>query len=87
MWKYLKKISLDSFFRNVVVLASGTMVSQVIILIALPFITRLYSPTEYGVYSMYTSIISIMLMLVSFSYENAITLPEEDKMASSLLSP
>ncbi|WP_068778814.1 lipopolysaccharide biosynthesis protein [Paenibacillus sp. GM2] len=86
MWKYLKKISLDSFFRNVVVLASGTMVSQVIILIALPFITRLYSPTEYGVYSMYTSIISIMLMLVSFSYENAITLPEEDKMASSLLS-
>lgn len=86
MWKYLKKISLDSFFRNVVILASGTMVSQVIILIALPFITRLYSPTEYGVYSMYTSIISIMLMLVSFSYENAITLPEEDKMASSLLS-
>lgn len=86
MWKYIRRISLDGFFRNVVVLASGTIISQIIILIALPFITHLYSPSEYGVYSMYTSIISIMLMLVSFSYENAITLPEEDHMASSLLS-
>lgn len=86
MLNYLRKLTLDHFFRNVIVLASGTIVSQILILATLPIITRLYNPSEYGVYSMYTSIISIMLMLVSFSYENAITLPEEDRIASSLLS-
>lgn len=86
MLKNLKKLTKDSFFRNVAVLASGTIVSQIIILGALPIITRLYNPTEYGVYSMYTSMISIMLMLVSFSYENAITLPEDDRVASSIIS-
>ncbi|MEG6589100.1 oligosaccharide flippase family protein [Paenibacillus barengoltzii] len=82
----IKNFKLDSFFRNVVVLASGTILSQIIILVTLPIITRLYNPSEYGVYSMYTSIISIMLMMTSFSYENAITLPSKDKTASSLLS-
>ncbi|GGH32194.1 lipopolysaccharide biosynthesis protein [Paenibacillus segetis] len=86
MLKYLKKFTLDSFFRNVVVLARGTVISQILILLTLPLITRFYNPSEYGVYSMYTSIISIMLMLVSFSYENAITLPREDRVASSILS-
>lgn len=86
MLNRLKNLTRDHFFRNVVVLASGTIISQLLILATLPIITRLYNPAEYGVYSMYTSIISIMLMLVSFSYEQAITLPEEDRVASSLLS-
>lgn len=86
MLKYLKRFTQDSFFRNVVVLARGTVISQILILLTLPLITRLYNPSEYGVYSMYTSIVSIMLMLVSFSYENAVTLPREDRVASGILS-
>ncbi|AWB46410.1 hypothetical protein DCC85_21065 [Paenibacillus sp. CAA11] len=85
MLAYLKKLALDKFLRSVFVLAGGTLASQLIILVTLPVITRLYSPTEYGTYSMYLSIIGILLMLVSFSYENAITLPEDDKTAFSVI--
>lgn len=81
-----RKLAGDGFLRNVFVLASGTIVSQVIILATLPILTRLYSPSEYGTYSMYLSIIGILLMIISFSYENAITLPEDDRTASSVLS-
>ncbi|MGG6309521.1 lipopolysaccharide biosynthesis protein [Paenibacillus macerans] len=82
----LRKLKNDGFLRNVFVLASGTVISQVIVLATLPILTRLYSPTEYGTYSMYLSIIGILLMVISFSYENAITLPEDDRTASSVLS-
>lgn len=81
-----RKLAGDGFLRNVFVLASGTIVSQVIILATLPILTRLYSPSEYGTYSLYLSIIGILLMVISFSYENAITLPEDDRTASSVLS-
>lgn len=82
----LRKLMNDGFLRNVAVLASGTMISQLIVLATLPVLTRLYSPTEYGTYSMYLSIIGILLMVISFSYENAITLPEDDRTASNVLS-
>lgn len=86
MLKKLKNFSPDLFFKNVVVLASGTIISQIIIFATLPIITRIYNPADYGTYSLYTSIIAILLMMVSLSYENAITLPEDDKTASSVLT-
>lgn len=86
MRQYFSKLLQGNFIRNVFVLAGGTLLSQIIILVTLPIVTRLYSPTEYGTYSMYLSIIGILLMLVSFSYENAITLPEDDRTAFSVIS-
>lgn len=86
MLNYFKRVFRDKFFRNVIVLASGTIMGQLIVLVSLPILTRLYTPSEYGTYSTYISIIGILLMLVSFSYESAITLPEDDHTASSILS-
>lgn len=83
LWHKLRN---NAFLRNVFVLAGGTIISQIIVLATLPILTRLYSPTEYGTYSMYLSIIGILLMVISFSYENAITLPEDDHTASSVLT-
>ncbi|USB33029.1 oligosaccharide flippase family protein [Paenibacillus sp. YPG26] len=85
MRNYFRKLALDKFLRSVLVLASGTLISQLIILATLPLVTRLYTPAEYGTYSIYLSVMGILLMLVSFSYENAVTLPEDDKTASSVL--
>ncbi len=84
MRRYLKPWLIDTFIRNVALLASGTMISQLIILITLPLLTRLYTPAEYGAYSMYISVIGMLLMLVSCAYENAITLPEDDRTASAV---
>ena len=82
--KKMKELVRGSFIRNVAVMASGTLISQVIVLAALPLLTRLYSPNEYGTYSTYVSVTSILLMIVSLAYENAITLHEDDKVASSV---
>ncbi|NBD24206.1 lipopolysaccharide biosynthesis protein [Paenibacillus glycinis] len=77
---------MDKLLRNILLLASGTAISQVIILATLPILTRMYTPSDYGAYAVYTSIVSILLVLVSLSYENAIALPEDDRTASNVLS-
>jgi O-antigen/teichoic acid export membrane protein len=84
--KYIKGLSLDKFMRKVFILARGTVFSQVIILATLPVLTRLYSPSDFGTFSVYISIISIVLVIVSLSYEIAIPLPENDRAASSIVS-
>jgi O-antigen/teichoic acid export membrane protein len=83
--KYIKGLSLDQFIRKVFILARGTILSQIIILATLPVLTRLYSPADFGIFSVYISIISIVLVIVSLSYEIAIPLPESDRTASSLV--
>ena len=86
MWSKWTRIWKNDFVHDAAILAGGTLISQVIVLATLPMITRLYNPEEYGTYSVYISILGILLMLVSLSYENAISLPKEDRSALSLLS-
>src|SRR5690554_2779748 len=83
--KYMRALTVEGFFRNVLILAGGTMISQIIVLASLPILTHLYSPADYGTYSVFTSVIAMLLMVVSLSYEYAITLPEADKEASTIL--
>ncbi len=75
----------SSFARNVAILAGGTAAGQSIVVLASPVITRLYSPEEFGVLAVYTSLLGILSVVASLRYELAIPLPEEDTDAASLL--
>lgn len=75
----------DSFFGSVAVMAGGTAFGQALVVIASPVLTRIYTPEDFGVLSVYTSITSILVVLVSLRYEVAIALPGDDKTAVNLL--
>ena len=49
-----------SFARSVGVLAGGTAVAQGIGVLALPLITRLYTPEDFSVLAVYSSILGIV---------------------------
>ena len=68
-----------SFGRDVGKLASGTIIAQVIGLLAYPIITRLYGTETYGTFSVFLSIVSILTTIVCLRYEQAILLPENDR--------
>ncbi|NNC75236.1 MAG: lipopolysaccharide biosynthesis protein [Acidimicrobiia bacterium] len=67
-----------SFARNAAVLGSGTALSQLIALAAYPFLTRLYTTDQFGVLTVYSSALAILVVVASFRYELAIPLSEED---------
>jgi lipopolysaccharide exporter len=79
------KLPGGSFARSVVTLASGTAIAQVLLAIVMPLLTRLYSPGDYGTLAVYSSTLTVLVVVASLRYEVAIPLPEDDDVAGSLL--
>jgi lipopolysaccharide exporter len=75
-----------SFAQSVGMLAGGTALGQGLALAALPILTRLYSPAEFGAFAIYTSIGVFMLAGASLRYESAIPLPRDEESAAHLLA-
>lgn len=79
------KLPPGSFARNVVTLMTGTTFAQALMILVAPILTRLYSPEDFGVYALYTSIASIFAVFACLSYDFAIVLPEQDADATNVL--
>lgn len=73
------------FYRHVIVLVTGTTLAQTVAVLASPILTRLYSPKEFGLLTVYVAILSIFALLGTLQYENAIPLPKEEDSAANLL--
>jgi len=73
------------FLKAVSVLVGGTAFAQLIGLICLPILTRLYSPDDYAVLGIYIAIVSILSVIACLRLEIAIPIPEKDEEAKSLL--
>lgn len=75
----------SSFARNVAVLAGGTAAGQAIVVLASPILTRLYTPEDFGVLAVYSSLLGILSTVAALRYELAIPLPEKDEDAAALV--
>ncbi len=80
------KLPDGSFIRNVVTLMTGTTFAQALLILIAPILTRLYSPDDFGIFALYTSILGILAVVACFRYELAIVLPEKDEDAANVLA-
>ncbi|MEM2097711.1 MAG: oligosaccharide flippase family protein [Methanothrix sp.] len=76
----------DSFLRSVTILTGGTALGQIIVIIASPILTRIYTPEDFGLMGVYLSILNILSTIASLRYEFAIPLPEREEDASNLFA-
>ncbi len=74
-----------SFASDVLTLTGGTTFAQILTILSVPVLTRLYQPENFGVWALYSSIISIISVIVCMRYEYSIMLPELDEDAINLL--
>ncbi|HUS10968.1 MAG TPA: oligosaccharide flippase family protein, partial [Pyrinomonadaceae bacterium] len=66
-------------------LAAGSgMIAPAIGLVTAPILTRLYSPTEFGVLGSFAAILASTLSLANLRYEVTVPLPKEEAEAYSL---
>lgn len=65
-------------------LAGGTAGSQLLLVLAAPLLTRLYTPEDFGVLAVYASLLGLICVISSLRYELAIPLPENDEEAASV---
>ncbi|MCK2182996.1 lipopolysaccharide biosynthesis protein [Halomonas getboli] len=70
-----------SVFRNMLVLAFGSGAAKLIGLAAIPVLTRLYSPEDFGVLSIFTAVVTMAAPLMTLRYAVAVPLPKSEKLA------
>jgi O-antigen/teichoic acid export membrane protein len=80
-WREIKQ---SLFFRKFLVVMSGTLVAQLISLVATPFITRLYTPEAFGYFSNVVSLAAVFASLLTLSFSLAIVLPKKENNALAL---
>jgi len=64
---------------------SGTIIAQVIIILTSPIVTRLYTPTDMGLLASFLAIVSILGIIATGTYDQAIVLPEDEKDSNALV--
>lgn len=76
----------NDFFKNTVVLITGTVIAQIIPILFQPFLRRIYTAEEFGVFAIYFSLFSFLVVVASAKYDSVVVLPQEDKDASIIAS-
>ncbi|MEZ4949689.1 MAG: oligosaccharide flippase family protein [Saprospiraceae bacterium] len=74
------------YLRHIATLLSGTALAQAILVLALPFLTRLFTPDDFGLYGIFVAISSVLGMVINGRFEIAILLPKEEEEAKSVYS-
>lgn len=74
----------DAFARGVSVLVGGTFLAQLVGILSLPLLTRLYTPGDFSNLAVYSSILSLLTVIACLRFEIAIPLPKSDKIAGAL---
>ncbi len=63
----------------------GNVIGQVITIASIPILSRLFSPSDFGVYSIVFTTISIFGYIACMGFDNAIILPDSNSKAFTLL--
>ena len=75
----------SKFIRSVVAISSGTALSQLFLVLSTPLLTRLYLPTDFGVFAVFNSLLSVTVVASSLRYEIAIPLPKRQNHAAYIV--
>jgi O-antigen/teichoic acid export membrane protein len=76
----------NAFARSVSVLVGGTALAQGLGLLALPLLTRFYTPEDLSLLAVYVAILTILGAVSCMRLDAAIPLPERDEDAANLLA-
>jgi len=75
---------MSNFIKNVLKLVSGSVTAQILGIILIPIITRIYNPDDFGIFQLFISISGILVIVSTFSYQFAIMLPKTEEDAANV---
>lgn len=75
----------SEFVHHVLTLMTGTTIAQAIPIVISPILTRIYTPEDFGILAIYTSMVGILSAAATGRYELAVMLPEKESDANALV--
>lgn len=79
------KGSPSGYAKNVVRMGFGAGVSQIILLLSAPLLTRLYGKMEFGIAATFMAVANAVAVTGAFRYEQAVVIPDDDDEARAVL--
>lgn len=73
------------YVRSVAMLVGGTAIGQAVVILASPVLTRLYTPADFGVLAIFTSVVTLFVVVGSLRFEVGIPLAPDSQRASDVL--
>lgn len=77
--------SQGGFAHRVMLLAGGSALGQAVSVLAAPLLTRLYSPHDFGLLTVYASILSGVLGVATLRYHLAVPIARDEETTANLL--
>ena len=74
----------NEFLRNIAKLFSANVIAGVVGLAFYPILTRLYAPDDFGLLTLFTSIVGVLTILATADFQYAILLPKDDRQAGAI---
>ncbi len=72
-------------FKSVFALFSGSFLAQLVTFGSSPYLSRVYSPDDFGIWAVFNAMIGILTLVAAARYELAIVLPATDDEAKRVL--
>jgi len=81
----ISRLKTRHFVRDVAMVGGGIAAGQAIAMVFMPFLTRLYSPEDFGIAAAFAAVISIITPIATMGYANAIVMPDSDEDAAAII--
>lgn len=69
----------SEYLKNIATLMSGSVSAQLVLLVASPILSRLFTPSDFGIFALFVAVSTIFGMISNGRYEIAILLPDKDE--------
>ncbi len=76
------RIANNPFFKSVLILMGGSVLSQVIPFLASPALSRIYTPEHFATFTLFLSTVNILGVITSLKYDLAIVVAREEEAPS-----
>ena len=76
---------MSNYIKNITTLSGGTLLSQIILILGVPIISRLYAPEDLGAAAVLIALASILSSLSTGKYDFAILLPKKENDSINIL--
>lgn len=83
--KKLRAVLSERSVRSVFTLLGGTSFAQLLAVLALPLLTRMYTPEDFNVLAVFTAVAVVVSIAACLRFDVAIALPDSDREAVGLL--
>ncbi|WP_323703205.1 lipopolysaccharide biosynthesis protein [Mammaliicoccus sp. Dog046] len=79
-------MSKNKFLNDSLIMVLSSGIAQIILIATIPIISRLYSPSEFGVFTIFSNVVTVLIPIINARYDLLIITAKSDKRANILSS-